>query len=117
MAPTPERDTTAPRPLAFAAAMGTILATTFGLIIWLVLWAIGAKAFDAFMITVLIALVAVTLRMIAPYMPGNRRPRPPVPRPPGPRASLRVNATQPVAHCATSCDPYTTPGLRYRVPE
>jgi len=73
MAPTPERDTTAPRPLAFAAAMGTILATTFGLIIWLVLWAIGAKAFDAFMITVLIALVAVTLRMLAPYLPGNRR--------------------------------------------
>jgi hypothetical protein len=53
--------------------MGTILATTFGLIVWLVLWAIGVKAFDAFMITVLIALVAVTLRMLAPYMPGNRR--------------------------------------------
>jgi hypothetical protein len=53
--------------------MGTILAITFGLIIWLVLWAIGAKAFDAFMITVLIALVAVTLRMLVPYLPGNRR--------------------------------------------
>lgn len=53
--------------------MGVVLATTVGLIIWLVLWAIGAKAFDAFMITVLIALVAVTLRMLAPYLPGNRR--------------------------------------------
>jgi hypothetical protein len=53
--------------------MGVVLATTFGLIIWLVLWAIGAKAFDAFMITVLIALVAVTLRMLTPYLPGNRR--------------------------------------------
>jgi hypothetical protein len=53
--------------------MGTIVAITFGLIVWLVLWAIGTKAFDAFMITVLIALVAVTLRMIAPYLPGNRR--------------------------------------------
>jgi len=53
--------------------MGVVLATTFGLIIWLVLWAIGAKAFDAFMITVLIAVVAVTLRMLAPYLPGNRR--------------------------------------------
>jgi hypothetical protein len=53
--------------------MGVILATTFGLILWLVLWAIGVKAFDAFMLTVLIALVAVTLRMLAPYMPGNRR--------------------------------------------
>ena len=53
--------------------MGVVLATTFGLIIWLVLWALGAKAFDAFMITVLIALVAVTVRMLAPYLPGNRR--------------------------------------------
>jgi hypothetical protein len=53
--------------------MGVILATTFGLILWLVLWAIGVKAFDAFMLTVLIALVAATVRMIAPYLPGNRR--------------------------------------------
>ena len=53
--------------------MGVILATTFGLIIWLVLWAVGVKAFDAFMITVLIALVAATARMLAPYLPGNRR--------------------------------------------
>ena len=54
--------------------MGLILATTFGLILWLVLWAIGAKAFDAFMLTVLIALVGATIRMLAPYLPGNRRP-------------------------------------------
>ena len=53
--------------------MLVVVATTFGLIIWLVLWAIGAKAFDAFMITVLIVLVAATLRMLAPYLPGNRR--------------------------------------------
>jgi hypothetical protein len=53
--------------------MGVVLATTFGLILWIVLWAIGAKAFDAFMITVLIALVAATLRMLRPYLPGNRR--------------------------------------------
>jgi hypothetical protein len=53
--------------------MGLVLATTFGMIIWIVLWAIGAKAFDAFMITVLIAIVAVTVRMLLPYLPGNRR--------------------------------------------
>jgi hypothetical protein len=60
------------RALAFRG-MGVVLATTFGLILWIVLWAIGAKAFDAFMITVLIALVAATLRMLLPYLPGNRR--------------------------------------------
>ena len=52
--------------------MGLIVATTAGLILWLVLWALGVKAFDAFMITVLIAVVAATARMLAPYMPGNR---------------------------------------------
>src|SRR3954451_455782 len=117
MAPTPERDTTAPRPLAFAAAMGTIVAITFGLIVWLVLWAIGTKAFDAFMITVLIALVAVTLRMIAPYLPGNRRSCPPVAPTRRAATSLRVNAAGPAQHCAASCHPHRIPGLRYRVPE
>jgi hypothetical protein len=53
--------------------MGVILASTFGLVLWLVLWALGVKAFDAFLLTMLIALVAVTVRMIAPYLPGNRR--------------------------------------------
>jgi len=53
--------------------MGVVVATTVGLIIWLVLWALGQKAIDAFMITVLIALVATTLRMLSPHLPGNRR--------------------------------------------
>jgi hypothetical protein len=53
--------------------MGVIVASTFGLILWLVLWALGVKAFDAFLLTMLIALVAATVRMIAPYLPGNRR--------------------------------------------
>jgi hypothetical protein len=52
--------------------MGVVVATTVGLIIWIVLWSIGVKAFDAFMITVLIALVAATARMLVPYLPGNR---------------------------------------------
>jgi hypothetical protein len=53
--------------------MGLVVATTAGLIIWIVLWALGQKALDAFLITVLIALVAATLRMLTPYLPGNRR--------------------------------------------
>ena len=53
--------------------MVIVVATTIVLMIWIVLWAIGAKAFDAFMITVLIALVAATVRMLLPYLPGNRR--------------------------------------------
>jgi hypothetical protein len=52
--------------------MGLVVATTFGLVIWLVMWALGVKALDAFIITVLIVLVGATARMLAPYLPGNR---------------------------------------------
>ena len=55
--------------------MGLVVATTTGLVIWLVLWAIGIKSVDAFLITVVIALVATMIRMIAPYLPGNRAAR------------------------------------------
>ena len=52
--------------------MGLILTTTFGLIVWIVLWALGAKAIDSFMITVVVILVGATVRMLVPYLPGNR---------------------------------------------
>ena len=52
--------------------MGLVVATTVGLVIWIVMWALGIKALDAFMITVLLVLVGATMRIIAPYLPGNR---------------------------------------------
>lgn len=52
--------------------MGVIVTITFGLIVWIVLWACGIKSFDAFLITLAIALVAVLGRMFAPLLPGNR---------------------------------------------
>ncbi|MGI8579457.1 MAG: hypothetical protein ACR2K9_02740 [Solirubrobacteraceae bacterium] len=52
--------------------MGVILATTAGLSIWIMLWAVGAKAFDAFLITLLIVIVAAAGRIITPFLPGNR---------------------------------------------
>ena len=48
--------------------MGTVATLTVGLIIWLVLWANGAKAFDAFLIPLFLTLGAVTLRMVFPYV-------------------------------------------------
>jgi hypothetical protein len=53
--------------------MGFVLAATFGFMVWIVLWALGAKGFDAFMITVLILVVAATGRILAPFLPGNRQ--------------------------------------------
>ena len=37
--------------------MGVLLTLIAGLVVWIVLWALGSKAFDAFMITVLVALL------------------------------------------------------------
>jgi hypothetical protein len=48
------------------------LATTFGLIVWIVLWSLGAKGFDAFMITTVVILLAATVKMVLPTLPGNR---------------------------------------------
>jgi hypothetical protein len=52
--------------------MGLVIATTFGLVIWLVMWALGVKALDSFLITVVIVVLGATARIIAPYLPGNR---------------------------------------------
>jgi hypothetical protein len=52
--------------------MGLVVATTVGLVIWIVMWALGIKAVDAFMITLLLVIVGATMRIIAPYLPGNR---------------------------------------------
>ena len=51
--------------------MGLVLATTFGLILWIVLWAIGAKALDAFLITTVVIVIGATGKVLAPYLPGR----------------------------------------------
>ena len=51
--------------------MGLLLATVLGLTIWIVGWAIGAKSFDAFLIAMAIVLLAATVRVIAPHLPGR----------------------------------------------
>ena len=52
--------------------MGFIAAFTAGLVVWIVLWALGAKGFDSFMITIGIVLVASMTRIATKYLPGNR---------------------------------------------
>ena len=52
--------------------MGLLLTTIAGLVVWIVLWALGVKSFDAFMITVLMVVIAATARIVAPFLPGNR---------------------------------------------
>jgi hypothetical protein len=52
--------------------MGLILTVTAGLIIWIVLWALGAKGFDAFMLAAAIILIGASLKILAGYLPGRR---------------------------------------------
>lgn len=52
--------------------MGFILTVTAGLVVWIVLWALGAKGFDAFLLTSTIIVVGATLRIVTGYLPGRR---------------------------------------------
>lgn len=52
--------------------MVILLATIVGLVVWIVLWAIDVKAFDAFMLTTLIIVIACVWHVVAPHLPGNR---------------------------------------------
>lgn len=51
--------------------MGLVLATTAGLIAWIVLWAIGFKALDAFMLTTLVITLGATAKILVPHLPGR----------------------------------------------
>jgi hypothetical protein len=52
--------------------MGLVLTATAGLIIWIVLWALGAKGFDSFMLATLIIAIGGSLKILAGYLPGRR---------------------------------------------
>ncbi len=52
--------------------MGLVLAVTTGLVIWVVLWTLGAKGFDAFMLAAVTILIGATVKILAGYLPGRR---------------------------------------------
>ena len=53
--------------------MGVLLTLIAGLAVWIVLWAIGAGGFDAFMIPVLMLVLAAAGHLLAPHLPGSRK--------------------------------------------
>jgi hypothetical protein len=62
--------------------MGLLLTWTAGLVLWIVLWAIGVKSFDAFMLTVALLITAAVGHIVWPMLPGNRSTSGPVDNPP-----------------------------------
>ncbi len=57
--------------------MGVLLTLIAGLVVWIVLWAIGVKSFDAFLITMVMMIVAAAAHIVWPTLPGNRDPERP----------------------------------------
>jgi hypothetical protein len=52
--------------------MGLVLTVTAGLVIWIVLWALGAKGFDSFMLAALATVIGTSLKILSSYLPGRR---------------------------------------------
>ena len=48
--------------------MIVLVTFTFGLVVWLVAWAFGIKAFDAFLVTGLITVLAATVQTAKPFV-------------------------------------------------
>jgi uncharacterized membrane protein len=54
--------------------MKVLVALTAGLVIWIVLWALGTKALDSFMITIALVLVAVVAQLTEPFIREQLKP-------------------------------------------
>jgi hypothetical protein len=53
--------------------MGLALTTTLAFCLWVFLWALGVKGFDGILITLVIVLVAATLKSLTQFLPGASR--------------------------------------------
>lgn len=51
--------------------MQLVLTTTAALVVWIVLWSIGAKAIDAFMIATLIISLGCLAQIAVKYLPSS----------------------------------------------
>jgi hypothetical protein len=54
--------------------MPVLISLTVGLVIWIVLWAFGVKAFDSFLITILLVVSAATMQIMKPYVDKLLKP-------------------------------------------
>ena len=52
--------------------MGFVFTVTAGLVIWIVLWSLGSKGFDAFMVTIVVILTGALVKLLLPYLPGRQ---------------------------------------------
>jgi hypothetical protein len=55
--------------------VSVLVAFTIGMVWLIVAWSLGAKAFDAFMVTALITLIAATAKIVMPTIMRIIRPQ------------------------------------------
>jgi hypothetical protein len=48
--------------------LSILVALTAGLVFWIAAWSFGIKAFDAFMVTALLVVVAAAARALTPFV-------------------------------------------------
>jgi len=51
--------------------MGLVLATTAGLVIWIVLWSIGYSGLDSGLLALIVILLGAAGRIVLRYLPGG----------------------------------------------
>ena len=51
------------------ADMGLVYSIIASLCLWIVLWALGAKALDSFLLAALLMIIAVTVQMLVEVQP------------------------------------------------
>jgi hypothetical protein len=58
--------------------VGVLVALLVGLVFWICAWAFGAKAFDAFLVTVFLVVSTQAVHMITPFIRQllGRQPEP-----------------------------------------
>jgi len=54
--------------------MQVLVAFTVGLVVWIVLWALGVKPFDSFLITILLVVSAAAATIAEPFIRERLRP-------------------------------------------
>ena len=55
--------------------MGLVLATTFGLVVWIVLWALGYSGLDAVLVALVVMILGATGRIVLRHLTGTSTPR------------------------------------------
>ena len=53
--------------------MGLAFTTALAFCLWVVMWALGVKGFDGILITIVIVLVAATVKSLTKFLPGASR--------------------------------------------